>query len=229
MTLELHSIVFDDMIFVFFDFFLYQLSCYAFGVNRYLLTGWFQPLDLLRLLLQRFSLVVSAELLNLSFRHLLDLSVYAIARLDDVAMPTCRTSDEAQCLLLNSPIRPCQLAQMYQYDRNQQQSLQAVLSGVGQKFFGAQIEGKEREKRNFPNEIANRLNFDDVPKIVSVNLIYRWPENHREFNFINMINTGERTTWLSYGLNTNELTFNSKKTLSRPLFSRASDVNHNMV
>lgn len=59
---------------------------------------------------------------------------------------------------------------MYQYDRNQQQSLQAVLSGVGQKFFGAQIEGKEREKRNFPNEIANRLNFDDVPKIVSVNL-----------------------------------------------------------
>lgn len=145
------------------------------------------------------SLVVSAELLNLSFRHLLDLWVYAIARLDDVAMPTCRTSDEAQCLLLNSPIRPCQLAQMYQYDRNQQQSLQAVLSGVGQtNLIRPNWERKKKEK--FPNEIANRLNFDAVPKNCFCHIfffIYRWHKSHREFNVINMINTrGDRTTWL---------------------------------
>lgn len=68
------------------------------------------------------------ELFNLSFHHPPGLWVCAIVQLDDVAMPTYRTNDVAQCRLPNIQERPCQLAQMYRYDRNRQRSPQVVPS-----------------------------------------------------------------------------------------------------
>lgn len=67
-------------------------------------------------------------------------------------MPTCLTNDEAQCPVLNSPKRPYQLVQMYQYDRNQQQSPQAVLSVE----LAINIEEKKEQNKKM------RLPFDST-------------------------------------------------------------------